>query len=85
MFYELSKSNKPSILQLIAAQVEVVKSLEKNWFTDYVAHLNAKKDEEVEKEEERKSACRASTVSLTGYTGTHTHTHTHVTTSVGHT
>lgn len=72
VFYELSKHEKLNILQLIAAQMEVVKTIEKNWFNEYIQHLQNKEDEETEKEEERKSACRANTVC---------HTHSTVTSS----
>jgi len=64
VFYELSKDNSPSILVLIAAQVKIYNSLERTWFEEYVSHLKVKEVEETDKEEERKSASRASTVRL---------------------
>ncbi len=66
VFFELSEYDWLSVQQLIEAQEDIVRSLDKMWFKDYVAYLNAKVKEVIRKVEEKqnKTPGKPNTVSI---------------------
>ncbi len=64
VFFELSKYDWLSVQQLIEAQEDIVRSLDKMWFQDYVAYLDAKVKEVIRKVEEKKAPGKPNTVSI---------------------
>ena len=64
VFLELSKYNRLSVQQLIQAQEDIVRSLEKKWLKDYVAYLNSKVKEVAAKAESKRPLSKRNTVSI---------------------
>jgi len=53
IIYELSKKERASPFQLLAAQAAVADAMERHWYQDYLAFLSAEEKEEEESSDEQ--------------------------------
>ena len=51
IIYQVGSTEKPSPFQLLAAQAVIAQTLERNWYKDYLSHLEASDSKQETKEE----------------------------------